>query len=128
MEKKLAKTLTGIGFGVVLFYPCSTLVAKFSLKQLQIPNKTRTKQEANSQKKTTIWYKSDNLVQMRQLLIVSAFPGRMFVLRRIAHQAVHGTEPDFAVRRRPDRVQQLGARSRDRAGMSERSRARTGPR
>jgi len=77
----MAIRLTGTGFGLVLFDSSSTLAAKFSLKQLQIPNKTRRDHEAIIKKKTTIRYKSDNWVQKRQHLLVSAFPDRMFVLR-----------------------------------------------
>jgi len=78
----LAKRLTGKGFELVCFDSPSTLVAKFSLEQLQFPNKTRRDHEAITRKKTTIRYKSDNCVQKRQGLLFSAFPGRMFVLQR----------------------------------------------
>jgi len=76
----MAKKLTGTGFGLVCFDSPSTLVAKFSFKQLQIPNKTRRDHKAIIKKKMTIRYKSDNCVQKRQHLLFSAFRDRMFVL------------------------------------------------
>ena len=39
----MAKRLTGTGFGLVLFDSSSTLVAKFSLKQLQDPEQNTKK-------------------------------------------------------------------------------------
>ena len=75
----MAIRLTGTGFGLVCFDSPSTLVAKFSFKQLQIPNKTRSNHKVIIKKKMTIRYKSDNWVQKRQHLFFSAFRVRMFM-------------------------------------------------